>query len=59
MDAVVVEVWWGLVEGRGPHCYTWGPYDALFEMLKAVGLKVRVWCFRVGTTVKLGRASVR
>ena len=50
MDAVVVEVWWGLVEGRGPHCYTWSAYEAMFDMLSAVGLKVRVCCFGLPPT---------
>jgi hypothetical protein len=42
MDGVVVEVWWGLGEGRAPHKYTWDAYAAIFDMLDAVGLKARV-----------------
>lgn len=42
MDGVVVEVWWGHVEGVAPYSYNWSTYDAIFQMISNVGLRAQV-----------------
>lgn len=42
MDGVVVEIWWGNVEGSAPHAYDWSTYDAIFKMLSSVDLRGQV-----------------
>lgn len=36
----MVDVWWGIVERKGPKMYNWKPYQELFEMCKKIGLKI-------------------
>jgi beta-amylase len=38
---VMVDVWWGVVEAKGPGAYEWGAYAALFEKCAAHGLAVQ------------------
>ena len=38
----MVDVWWGIVERKGPQQYDWRGYRALFDRVKAVGLEVQV-----------------
>lgn len=41
VDGVMVDVWWGLVEGKGPRAYDWSAYKQVFEMVQEVGLKLQ------------------
>jgi beta-amylase len=38
---IMMDVWWGLVEGDSPGSYNWGGYNELIEMAKKNGLKVQ------------------
>ncbi|CAO1941724.1 unnamed protein product [Urochloa humidicola] len=41
VDGVMVDVWWGIVEGGGPSRYEWRAYRELFEIVQAEGLKLQ------------------
>ncbi|WOK99765.1 hypothetical protein Cni_G08477 [Canna indica] len=41
VDGVMVDVWWGIIEGKGPKSYEWGSYRELFKMIKEEGLKLQ------------------
>ena len=41
-DGVMVDCWWGLVEGKGPQQYDWAGYSHLFKLVKEAGLKLQV-----------------
>nr|QBQ34101.1 beta-amylase [Hordeum vulgare]QGJ04017.1 beta-amylase, a-1,4-glucan maltohydrolase [Hordeum vulgare subsp. vulgare] len=41
VDGVMVDVWWGLVEGKGPKAYDWSAYKQLFELVQKAGLKLQ------------------
>ncbi|KAH6816123.1 beta-amylase 1 [Perilla frutescens var. frutescens] len=41
VDGIMMDVWWGLVEGKKPGEYNWGGYLELLEMAKKHGLKVQ------------------
>lgn len=41
VDGVMVDVWWGIVEAKGPKLYDWGAYKSLFELVKRCGLKLQ------------------
>ncbi|MCL7025426.1 hypothetical protein MKW94_015243 [Papaver nudicaule] len=41
VDGVMVDVWWGIVEAKGPKAYDWGAYKSLFELVKRCGLKLQ------------------
>ncbi|KAM3262924.1 hypothetical protein ACQJBY_053210 [Aegilops geniculata] len=41
VDGVMVDVWWGLVEGKGPRAYDWSAYKQLFELVHEAGLKLK------------------
>lgn len=41
VDGVMVDVWWGIVEAKGPKVYDWGAYKSLFELVKRCGLKLQ------------------
>jgi beta-amylase len=42
---VVVNIWWGQVESA-PQQYDWAQYQALFQVAREVGLRVKVsFCF--------------
>src|SRR5262249_37088803 len=38
VDSVNVDVWWGLVEASAPRQYNWGPYIALTQLCRSIGL---------------------
>eukprot|EP00246_Nothoceros_aenigmaticus_P001113 TRINITY_DN1146_c0_g1_i2.p1 TRINITY_DN1146_c0_g1~~TRINITY_DN1146_c0_g1_i2.p1 ORF type:complete len:564 (+),score=76.51 TRINITY_DN1146_c0_g1_i2:34-1725(+) len=42
VDGVMVDCWWGLVEGKRPLHYDWAGYRELFHMVEDVGLKLQV-----------------
>nr|CAD1820825.1 unnamed protein product [Ananas comosus var. bracteatus] len=42
VDGVVVECWWGIVEGWSPHKYEWSGYRDLFNIIREFKLKVQV-----------------
>lgn len=41
VEGIMMDVWWGLVEGDAPGAYNWGGYNELMEMAKKHGLKVQ------------------
>jgi endo-1,4-beta-mannosidase len=41
VDGVMVDVWWGIVEGAGPALYEWRAYRELFGIVQAEGLKLQ------------------
>jgi beta-amylase len=41
VDGVMVDVWWGIVEGAGPALYEWRAYRELFRVVQAEGLKLQ------------------
>ncbi|TKW35150.1 hypothetical protein SEVIR_2G353000v4 [Setaria viridis] len=41
VDGVMVDVWWGIVEGAGPARYEWRAYRELFGIVQAEGLKLQ------------------
>jgi len=42
VDGVTVDVWWGVVESRGPRRYDFSAYKQLVQMVAACGLKLQV-----------------
>uniref|UniRef100_A0A0C9QM63 Beta-amylase n=1 Tax=Wollemia nobilis TaxID=56998 RepID=A0A0C9QM63_9CONI len=46
VDGVVMQVWWGIVEGDAPTKYDWSAYLTLVNLIQAAGLKVQAsMCF--------------
>lgn len=41
VDGVMVDVWWGAVEGAGPALYEWRAYRDLFRVVQGEGLKLQ------------------
>lgn len=41
VDGVMVDMWWGIVENKGPKQYEWGAYRTLFQMVQECGLKLQ------------------
>ncbi|CAI0550474.1 unnamed protein product [Linum tenue] len=41
IDGVMVDVWWGIIEARGPKQYDWRGYRELFLLLKKLDLKIQ------------------
>lgn len=41
VDGIMVDVWWGIVEFKGPKQYNWSAYRSLFEMIKRCNLKIQ------------------
>jgi len=41
VDGVMVDVWWGIIEGKEPNQYNWGAYKSLFRLIKEEGLKLQ------------------
>lgn len=41
VDGVMSDVWWGLVEAKGPKEYDWTAYKQLFKVVQEAGLKVQ------------------
>ncbi|XP_057963941.1 beta-amylase 8 [Malania oleifera] len=42
VDGVVVNCWWGIVEGWGPQKYVWSGYRELFHIIREFKLKLQV-----------------
>lgn len=42
VDGVVVECWWGIVEGWSPQKYAWGGYRDLFNIIREFKMKSQV-----------------
>lgn len=40
-DGVMTDVWWGIVESKGPKEYDWSGYRSLFELVRRCGLKMQ------------------
>lgn len=54
VNGVVVEVFWGVVEGAGPRQYDWSTYRALIDLLRDEGFMVQVsLCFNSNDAVPL------
>ncbi|KAK7263568.1 hypothetical protein RJT34_31160 [Clitoria ternatea] len=41
VDGVMVDVWWGIIELKGPKKYDWSAYRSLFQVVQGVGLKLQ------------------
>ncbi|KAG2397282.1 Beta-amylase protein [Vigna angularis] len=41
IDGVMVDVWWGIIELRGPKQYDWRAYRSLFHLVQECGLKLQ------------------
>ncbi|CAO2813014.1 unnamed protein product [Amaranthus hypochondriacus] len=41
VDGVMVDVWWGIIESKGPKQYDWHAYRSLFQVVKDCGLKIQ------------------
>lgn len=41
VDGVMVDVWWGIIESKGPKSYEWGAYRELFKMVQEEGFKLQ------------------
>jgi hypothetical protein len=41
-DGVVVDCWWGIVEGWSPQKYVWSGYRGLFNIVREFKLKLQV-----------------
>ncbi|KAM2280356.1 hypothetical protein ACFX1S_041085 [Malus domestica] len=42
VDGVMVDCWWGIVEGHAPQEYNWNGYRRLFQMVRELKLKLQV-----------------
>ncbi|XP_011624011.1 beta-amylase 8 isoform X1 [Amborella trichopoda] len=42
VDGVIVECWWGIVEGWSPQKYIWSGYRELFNIVREVKLKLQI-----------------
>ncbi|KAA8526472.1 hypothetical protein F0562_008325 [Nyssa sinensis] len=42
VDRVMLDVWWGIVESKGPKQYNWTAYRSLFQLIQQCGLKLQV-----------------
>ncbi|KOM43972.1 hypothetical protein LR48_Vigan05g157700 [Vigna angularis] len=42
VDGVMVDVWWGIVESKGPGQYDWSAYRTLFQLVQKCKLKLQV-----------------
>lgn len=41
VDGVMVDVWWGIVEAKGPKQYDWSSYIKLFDLVQECGLRIQ------------------
>ncbi|KAK4255383.1 hypothetical protein QN277_008390 [Acacia crassicarpa] len=41
VDGVMVDVWWGIIEKKGPKQYEWNAYRSLFQVVQECGLKLQ------------------
>lgn len=58
VDGVMVDCWWGIVEGERPQEYRWNGYKQLFEMMRNLNLKLQVLSFPKCHTVQNGVSSL-
>lgn len=42
VDGVMVDCWWGIVEGNAPKHYDWSGYRHLFNIVREADLKLQV-----------------
>ena len=42
IDGVVVDCWWGIVEGWSPQKYQWSGYRDMFSIIREFQLKLQV-----------------
>ncbi|CAN0824766.1 Beta-amylase 2, chloroplastic [Linum grandiflorum] len=42
IDGVMVDCWWGIVEGDAPQVYNWSGYKELFKIVRDLQLKLQV-----------------
>lgn len=43
IDGVIVDCWWGIVEGWSPQKYVWSGYRELFNVIREIKLKLQVY----------------
>lgn len=43
VDGIMVDCWWGVVEGRTPQKYVWSGYRELFNIVREAKLKLQVF----------------
>ncbi|KNA18041.1 hypothetical protein SOVF_074390 [Spinacia oleracea] len=41
VDGIMVDVWWGIIESKGPKQYDWKAYRRLFQVVQECGLKIQ------------------
>ncbi|KAL6140095.1 hypothetical protein ACLB2K_058396 [Fragaria x ananassa] len=41
VDGVMVDVWWGIIESKGPKQYDWSAYRSMFQAVQECGLKLQ------------------
>lgn len=41
VDGVMVDVWWGIIEAKGPKQYDWSAYRQLFKVIQECKLKIQ------------------
>ncbi|KAI3457248.1 hypothetical protein Pfo_013911 [Paulownia fortunei] len=41
VDGVMVDVWWGIIEAKGPKQYDWSSYRRLFQLAQKCGLRIQ------------------
>ncbi|KXG36427.1 beta-amylase [Sorghum bicolor] len=53
VDGVMIDVWWGLVEGKEPGVYDWSAYKQVFKLVQEAGLKLQaiMSCHQCGGNV--------
>eukprot|EP00257_Ricinus_communis_P024274 XP_015584440.1 beta-amylase 2, chloroplastic isoform X2 [Ricinus communis] len=42
VDGVMIDCWWGIVEGNAPQVYDWSGYKRLFQIVNELKLKLQV-----------------
>lgn len=42
VDGVIVDCWWGIVEGWNPQKYVWCGYRELFNIIQEFKMKIQV-----------------
>ncbi|XP_068335430.1 beta-amylase-like isoform X2 [Pyrus communis] len=41
VDGVMIDVWWGIIESKGPKQYDWSAYRSVFQAVQDCGLKLQ------------------
>lgn len=41
VDGIMVDVWWGIIEAKGPKQYDWKAYRRLFQVVQEYGLRIQ------------------